>query len=185
MARTIRTFIAVHVNVTRSLRKVLDELAEMGRAVRPVSADGLHVTLKFLGDVPLNSVMSMAAAVDEATRDIEPFSIELRGLGAFPRPERPSVVWAGIEAAEPMHELAARLEERCALLGFAKENRPYHPHITLAYVKAKPPPGLAALLEAYAETPLGVQNVTSVNLMQSEHTRDGPKYIAMHSAELD
>lgn len=184
MARTIRSFIAVNLNASRSLRRLLGELSAMGRPVRPVAPDRLHITLKFLGDVPLDSLVPISSALEEAVHGIGPFSLTIRGTGAFPRPERPSVIWAGIEESQPIAVIATNLERCVSELGFPRENRPFRPHATLAYVKAKPPPQLADLLLAHADTVFGTQEVTSVELMQSEPGPTGPRYTPMHTATL-
>ncbi|MGH7128895.1 MAG: RNA 2',3'-cyclic phosphodiesterase, partial [Planctomycetaceae bacterium] len=152
---TLRTFIAVKVPATRPLRPVLAEFETMGRAVRAVAADGLHVTLKFLGDTRQDAVAEIEETLRAVVAETAAFDVRLVGLGAFPHAGRPSAVWAGIQDAEPLTEIAAELERALEPLGFAAEQRAFQPHLTLARVKSKPPPALGELLSAHAATEFG------------------------------
>jgi len=184
MAETIRTFIAVKISVARELRRVLNRLASYGSPVRSVSADNVHVTLKFLGDTEA----SLTTAIEEQMRSVvnhcPAFSMHLVGLGAFPHAGRPSVVWAGLQNAEPLTQIAADLEHQLQALGFAKDQRPFRPHVTLARIKRKPPDDLKTLLHTHESTDFGQTRVDSVELLQSDLQREGPRYTVLASAAL-
>jgi 2'-5' RNA ligase len=184
MAQTIRSFVAVQVDCGPELRRVLRELNEMGRAVRAMSPDHLHVTLKFLGDVPLEQTAAIARAIAESVRDAPGFTAELRGLGAFPHLDRPTVVWVGYAEPGLMSQLAGQIEIGLDPLGYPREQRPYHPHATLARVKSRPPDSLRQLVEQHAATGFGPTEVGAVELYQSELNRDGPRYTVLARAPL-
>jgi 2'-5' RNA ligase len=180
----LRTFIAVPVLPTASLRTALGELGQYGRGVRPVAESGLHVTLKFLGDTPAEDVPAIARVLRDVVADVSPFELRLVGLGAFPKPERPSVVWAGVEGAEPLGEMAAALDAGLAPLGFAAEAKAFHPHLTLARVKFKPDRSLTDLFEQYDGHEFGRQLVETVVLYQSDLQHTGPMYTPLATVEL-
>lgn len=176
MPDSIRTFVGVKVPCDRVIDKLLDALGGMGRAVRPVAADGMHVTLKFLGDVRAESVVEIEQALRTAVSSVSAFETELKGLGAFPHPGRPSVVWIGATSGDEFVRLAGAVEEALSPLGFPRESRPFHPHVTVARVKARPPKELGVLLEQNAETVYGARVVSGVTLYRSELSRRGPRY---------
>ena len=124
MPRTVRTFIAVHLHAGAALRAVLASLADMGPAVRPVAADGLHVTLKFLGDTDAALIPAVAGAIRECVAGQGPFELRLTGLGAFPHPGRPSVVWAGIEDDDGRLKTGVRDRETPLAWGFEGHGEP-------------------------------------------------------------
>src|SRR5947209_14928511 len=100
--------------------------------VRFVRPEGLHVTLKFLGEVS----EERAERTVEALRGVRasPFELELRGTGFFPNEKRPRIFWVGLHAhpADALGQLATQVEEACAVVGFPREQRPFQPHVTLA-----------------------------------------------------
>jgi 2'-5' RNA ligase len=188
MPQTLRTFIAMHLHAGAALRAVLESLGDMGRAVRPVAEDNLHVTLKFLGDTDAALVPTVAEALRESVADRGPFTLRLVGLGAFPHPGRPSVVWAGIEEGDgqaALGEIAAALETALEPHGFPREQKKYHPHLTLARIKFKPPPELAGLFDQHAATDFGTETVTQVTLYQSDLRPEGPHYTPLATVELN
>lgn len=184
MSRMIRAFVAVRVDCEPELRRVLRELNEMGRAVRAMPPDQLHVTLKFLGDVPFEQTAAIAEALIQAVREAPAFTSELHGLGTFPHLDRPTVVWVGYAEPYRIVDLAERIERVLGPLGFPSERRPYHPHVTLARVKNRPPDTLRTLIERHSATSFGPAGVESVVLYQSEPGKDGPRYTVLADADM-
>ncbi|QDU36581.1 2'-5'-RNA ligase [Maioricimonas rarisocia] len=185
MAENVRCFIAAKIPATPPLREVLEALGEMGRAVKPVSADNLHVTLKFFGDVPREQTAAIGRTLQEVTASVEAFEVTLKGLGAFPHPGRPSVIWAGMDEAEPLIQLAAELEDQLESQGFVRESRPFHPHLTLARIKARPPESLRGLLQQCESSEFGAAHIDHVDLYESELRREGPVYTVLARGELE
>lgn len=184
MSNRMRAFIAVKLPGNPKLREIISRLGTMGRAVKPVAGDNLHVTLKFLGDIAPEQTAEISRVVQSVAEPVAPFEVRLVGLGAFPHARRPSVIWAGLQNAEPLCRLAESLEAELEPVGFAPEKRPFHAHLTLARVKSRPPEDLAVLLDEHSETEFGVASIESVELFQSELQRDGPRYTVLASAEL-
>ena len=128
----------------------------------------------------------MIAALDEAVAGTEPFTLPIGGFGAFPSPRRARVVWVGCEAVPALELVQRRLEERTGELGFPREDRPFHPHLTLGRVRrdtrVSDLEGLGAALQ---QLEFGIETkVESVDLMQSELTRAGARYATRHLARL-
>ena len=156
----------------------------MGQPVKTVSADNLHMTLKFLGDTDPTRIPKISNAVSEAVDGEKTFEGHIVGLGAFPRIQRPTVVWAGFENGEPLMRIAESLETKLCGLGFHPEQKPFHPHLTLARIKSKPPSELTELLNENQTTDFGAVCISSVELFQSELQPTGPRYSVLASAEL-
>ena len=184
IAKPIRAFIAVKIPATPSLRKVSRQLAEMGRPVKAVAADNLHVTLKFLGDTDPELIPEISGIVEAAAAAESASELRVVGLGAFPHLDRPSVVWAGLQDAETLTAIAAKLEKRLKPLGFKPERRKFQPHLTLARIRSKPPPEVKTLVTEHSSTEFGTATVESVELFQSELRPEGPRYTILRSAEL-
>lgn len=184
MSDHVRAFIAVKIDATPPLRRILSLLGDMGRAVKVVNADQIHVTLKFLGDTDLALIPEVARVMSEVAADVPAFDAELTGLGAFPRPDRPSVIWAGLSGAEPLVGMAESLESRLRNHGFPAEHRRFVPHLTLARIKARPPRELADLLARHTATDFGTATIDAVELLQSDLTPQGPVYTRLSAVEL-
>ena len=106
---------------------------------RWVRVDGLHLTVRFLGATPDVRQPALAAAIVAATRGVAPFRVVLSGGGAFPNPNRPRVLWIGIDEGAPqLAELARRLDDLLQPLGWPRESRPFAAHLTLARTDGVP-----------------------------------------------
>ncbi len=182
MSETFRTFIAVKIELPPALRTILRRLREMGRAVKAVDAEAMHITLKFLGDTPVDLLTDVKHIVESLGQDFAPFDLELTGMGAFPHWGRPQVVWVGISASEPLIKMAERLETELEPLGFPRKRRAFHPHLTLARIKAKPPAELQELAEAHETTGFGRQTINRLIWYQSELQNTGPIYVPLATA---
>jgi 2'-5' RNA ligase len=134
-----RVFIAIELSpdVRKWLEKarvVLEPLMPSG-AVRWVHLDGIHITLKFLGEIPANRIDDVRGAMDRSVKGVKPFPLAVEGLGCFPDLHRPRVVWAGVRREPLLEDLQRRLEEALAATSFPKERRAFSPHLTLGRVK--------------------------------------------------
>jgi RNA 2',3'-cyclic 3'-phosphodiesterase len=137
----VRCFIALEVPA--EVRAAIARAQQALRAAAPRAdmrwADPatIHLTLKFLGAVPAERVAAVSAAIAATVATSPPFDLAVGGLGAFPSPARPRVVWAGISAGgPPLAALAAAVDAAMAPLGFAREARPFRGHLTLGRVRS-------------------------------------------------
>lgn len=184
MSKPIRAFIAIKLASPPSLSVVITKLDVIGRPVKAVHADRLHVTLKFLGDISPELISQLGDAIRGIANAHSAFNLRIRGLGAFPNVRRPTVVWAGLENGETLVNMAAELDKRLKPLGISQERRKYQPHLTLARVRSKPPAELAALLDELATEDFGVVSIDSLELMQSDLGPEGPRYTTLAKSEL-
>jgi RNA 2',3'-cyclic 3'-phosphodiesterase len=169
---------------------VRDLLADEVKRLRPLVHDvawvgrhNFHLTLKFLGGVDCDRLDAIVAALTRAAAAGRPFDLRVGGLGAFPSPTRPRVLWVGIDdgAAEAVR-LATRVDDALADLGFERESRAFSPHVTLGRVREpRPQPGLAEVLRGGG---VGRQRVERLSLMRSELSPRGARHTELAAIPL-
>ena len=186
----LRTFVAVKIHPTVGLKRLLSKLHSL-EGLRPADSDNLHVTLKFLGDTPDEQVPEICRAVESSVQGEAPFPVRVKGVGAFPNADRPSVLWAGLQEAEPLLRIASRVEAALGNLGFPAEARPFSPHVTLARFKNRPPEAVFQMLKDEAQSDLGLDRIESVIYYQSDAGRGsarkrstGPEYVPLATVRL-
>ncbi|HEV7744271.1 MAG TPA: RNA 2',3'-cyclic phosphodiesterase [Pyrinomonadaceae bacterium] len=140
-------------------------------------AANLHLTLKFLGEIPSASVADLSKAVSLAVSEVAPFSIRLNSSGVFPNYRQPRVLWLGInDLSGRLLELHARLETEAAKLGFAREARRFHPHLTIARLRHPDNArALSAIHQQLEFEPLDIA-VKELLVIRSELSSEGSKY---------
>lgn len=189
MKDQIRTFVAVELSadVRRRAGELIDLLRGASADVKWVEPHNLHLTLKFLDEVPLKDIPQVCNAVAAAATALPPFSLEITGAGAFPNADRPRTIWLGAgQGAAEMSQLHGRLEEALAELGFRKEHRRFQPHLTLGRVR-RPGPALrklSDLLWQHKDFNAGTLEVAEVVVFSSHLEYTGPVYQALGKATL-
>ncbi len=188
MSEKVRAFVAVLLSeeVRASLAQELDHLRSVAPAVGWVRPENLHLTLKFLGHVSPETLARVEAGLAEAVADQHSLALAFAGLGAFPSPERPRVIWAGIvKGDEALVTLQARIEATLAGQEIPREERPFHPHLTLGRVReprqARP---LVSALRAREQVPFGHQKVPAIHLMRSDLHPQGVRYTILRAFPL-
>lgn len=159
------------------------ELAGSARWVRP---DNMHLTLKFLGAVPARLIPSIEVALARVAQAFGPIHLNLDGVGVFPNLRRARVLWAGFGGdITPLLELQAAIEQEMAALGYPKEPRPFHPHLTLTRLEAGLPVSLARWLETSPpKVPVLPITGDGIILMRSELRPGGPRYTPLATIRL-
>jgi RNA 2',3'-cyclic 3'-phosphodiesterase len=145
----------------------------------------IHLTVKFLGEIPDERVSDAQAIITDSCSGVTPFALTCRGVGAFPSPARPQVVWAGVQAPPLLARLVNRLEEEFELLDIPRERREFTPHLTLGRVKS--PRGVERLTKVIlqmADRPFGECTAKDVVLMKSELSQAGPAYTPLNRVAL-
>ena len=184
----MRLFVAINLPIEERerLSRAVRELQERAYPIRWVKAANVHLTLKFLGEVAEERLAVVSRAIDSATGDLAPFQLDVRDFGAFPSARRPRVVWAGIESCEALEALQGRLESDMESVGFEREQRPFHPHLTLGRPRKSASAGdfrgfdeAISRLTFHARLP-----VEAVDLMGSVLRPTGAVYTIIHSAAL-
>ncbi len=133
----IRSFIAIELpeGLKTELAKLQSKLKVERPRVKWVSPDGIHLTLKFLGDIETTAVDRIIQAMTEAVNGIQPFDLCIGQMGVFPNYERVQVVWVGLDGRiDMLDRLYKQLEDSLTIIGFPPEKRGFKPHLTLARV---------------------------------------------------
>jgi 2'-5' RNA ligase len=185
----VRCFVAIELpdEVRMSLGALQGEFSDLGKAVRWVRPDSIHLTLKFLGDVPDGQLTEVCRAVGDVASECGPFDFTVRGTGCFP-PGGGSVrvVWVGLEETSGALEACyARCEDAFARLGFARESRSFTPHLTLGRVKD--PRNVRDLRRRIADRhhfEAGVVEVDELILFESRLSSEGAQYVAVSRARF-
>ena len=187
MSATMRTFVALPVPLTAPLEELFDWLGQLGPGVRPVRADGLHVTLKFLGETAAWQVEEIAESLRKTASKWDPFELVFRGIGQMP-PRRPRVIFADL--SDPEREVSlmagpvAEIEEAMVSLGFGAESRPFRPHLTLARIRSHPGGELDEIRLAYEDVVLAEVRCDHFELIRSELAPGGARYTTLVTLPL-
>jgi 2'-5' RNA ligase len=185
--------VAVHVpdSWAAGLAALRDRLARAAAGIRWVRPDGAHVTLAFLGPVAAARVPALTVRLREAARECAPCRVHADAIGVFPHPGRAAVLWLGIrDSAEGLRRVQGRVEAALGEEGFAAEERPFHPHVTLGRWRTPPPRDQVEALLA-TQLPLALSGgdgewlVTEIRLMASQLTPEGPVYTVMAALPLE
>ena len=174
----IRAFIAATLApaVVEEIAKVRTTLQEAKGDIRWTRIEGVHLTLKFLGDLARTQVEPILATLTETLRERPPLLLLAQGLGGFPTLKRPRVVWVGIKG-EGLSELSETIETALVPLDFPPEERPFTPHLTLGRVRSlRGWEQVLAVVKAYEHVRFGESMVSAVTLYQSELRPEGAVY---------
>lgn len=178
------------VNFPAALRTRLWEAAEplreMKLPVRWVAADGLHLTLKFLGETGETSLEAVGGALDEAVAGARALPVTIEGFGAFPTTTHPSVIWAGILQDPALELLQHGVERAYGPLGFPTDGRPFRPHITLGRARRDAPRNAFAELEQALDSLRWSETVPidAISLMKSTTMRGEAVYEEIRHGRL-
>jgi 2'-5' RNA ligase len=185
---TIRAFIAIELppavkEALGAVARALGERIPRG-AVRWVRPEQMHLTLRFLGDTPLDRLPAVGQAMDAATARSRPFELRLDGVGCFPNRSRPRVIWVGLAAAggdesAPLLALKTALDKALTPLGWPPEDKPFRAHLTLGRVKDER--GIQGVEWAADVPPLPIP-VNAIHLIESQLRPDGPVYTVRYTS---
>ncbi len=182
-----RAFIAIDIspNVRERLSSVQEKLAATGARLRLADPPNIHVTMKFLGNVPEHRLEEIENAVRKAASVTAPYDIEARGLSAFPSTRYIRVIWAGVKKGrEETLAIQQQLDRNLAELNFRPE-KDFVPHLTIARVKSGAARDkLAALLAEMSDVDFGRSRADAIELKQSKLTPKGPIYSTLKRVEL-
>jgi 2'-5' RNA ligase len=172
------------VEIRERLAAEVERLRPVAGDVAWVARDNVHLTLKFLGGVEATRLDAVAGALTDAAAGCRAFDLTVRGLGAFPSPTRPRVLWAGVdEGAVQAATAARRVDEALAPLDFAPEARAFTAHVTLGRLRVpRASPRLAEALPAGGT--FGRQRVDRLALMRSQLSPRGARYTELLAAPL-
>lgn len=184
----IRSFIAVEVaaDVRENLHRCQQRMKDSGaRGSWNVPAN-MHLTLRFLGDVPDGTPEVLGLILDDVAARFGPFDLRCEGLGTFGSPRRPSVLWAGCVGADGrLERLQEAVEQAVVESGFPAERRRYHPHITLARIRRPADAGrLTSEVDSLRSSAFGTFRADELVLFRSDLSAQGPTHTPLHRSGL-
>ena len=195
---TLRMFMAVEISEEAARRA--GEIAARLQGSDPghvkwVEPRHFHLTMKFLGATRRADVPRLGEALRDLAAGVAPFDLELTGVGAFPSLRRPQVIWLGIAAGGAgLASLASGAQDVCETLGWTREERPFHAHLTLGRLREPPRGGkpeasrdltpLIRAMEAERDAAAGTTLVNRLVLMESQLPPRGPIYTVLDSFPL-
>ena len=185
----MRAFIAIDLDpeIKRTLSDFLRGLKKLApRNISWIRESGMHLTLKFLGEIDEDRIPPIRTLMDEMTAASPAFSLKFKGTGVFPPQARtPRVLWIGTEEQPAVFALAEKLVSSLERLGFAREERPFRPHLTLGRIRHGSGIQEAVLeLEKNRETAFGEMVVTRITLFQSVLKPTGAEYSSLGESFL-
>jgi 2'-5' RNA ligase len=194
MSEAWRLFIALELppDVLKAITRVQSRFEDMlpERAIRWVRPQGIHLTLKFLGDAPPEQLDDLNAALVGAAAGRQAFRLGVEGVGCFPNTQRPRVMWLGVVGdLKPLRALQAGVEEHIAPLGYPPDKRGFSPHLTLGRARRNAGRDALATVGQLVETEevgrLADWQVTSVSLIRSQLKPGGAVYTQVGEAGLE
>ena len=191
MTDTVRAFIAADLQpeVRDDLARVVSALVRSRvRGLRTVRPEGVHLTLKFLGNVLRSDVPAVASAISSVVGQFRPITVEIGGFGAYPGERSPRVLWTGVNVPQALFRLRASIEESLTPLGFDADSRPWSPHLTLARIRdgtGKRDRRLAWDALAGLEPISRRTTISRVSLVASRLTPKGALYSALETFRME
>jgi RNA 2',3'-cyclic 3'-phosphodiesterase len=179
----MRLFVALEIPsaVRENLAALLKSLRAVSPQTRWVRPENLHVTVKFIGEVPEANLADIRGALARVRSD-HPVTLDFRGLGFFPNDEHPRILWAGIAASPNLKTLAVDIDKAVEKLGIPREQRPFSPHLTLTRFE---PPGLPeklrAAIQENAARDFGSLRTSQFHLIESKLKPSGAEYTTLES----
>jgi 2'-5' RNA ligase len=183
----MRTFIAIDLDpeLKRTLQDLILKLKRTGADVRWVSSQGMHLTLKFLGEIGEDRVPAVESVLRGAAAASSSFPLVLQGTGTFPGGKSPRVIWAGFKEEPALLALQKAVEDGLEREGFPREEREFHPHLTLGRVKSPSRIREALLeLEEYRGALFGEMTAGKLTLFESILKPQGVEYRAVSGFEF-
>ncbi len=184
----LRAFVAVEIpaDLLKTLARVQAEIKGRGVRARWTRAENLHLTLKFLGEIAAGQLDVVTHALRSAAAAHSAFKLTAAGIGVFPGLRRPRVLWAGLSGAtDALAQLQRELDDQLEAVGFSREARGFHGHLTLGrFTEEAGAGGIAAAISAYVSERFGSFDVQEVVLFQSDLQPKGPVYTALARAQL-
>ncbi len=175
----VRSFISIDLEdqqILSRITSILSSLQSLGGDLKPVERENIHLTLKFLGNVPTPRLSEVKSSLQQLIFPL--FTAEIKGAGAFPNLNHMNVIWVGVEEGwSQVEQIYEQVEKLLSVLGFRRENRPFSPHITIARVRSgRKRDEIANFLRHLGNESFGTITVDKVRLKQSILSSSGPKY---------
>ena len=174
----MRVFVAIDIpsDIRQRIRELIEVLQRGAAPIRWSRADGMHITLKFIGEAPAEKVDRIRAVL-QAVNPVAPVLIRIQGAGYFPSEHAPRVIWLGVQAGPGLAELSGYVEQDLVPLRVPKEDRPFAPHLTIGRLRTPAPiPAVRELLRQREPLDLGSFTAREFFLYESQPAPGGSVY---------
>jgi 2'-5' RNA ligase len=180
--KKMRTFICIEISDNKIINEISDiqkEFKSLQGRIKSTELENIHITLKFLGDILENTAEEIIELLDEVK--FEPFNLHLKGIGCFPNPKRPRIVWVGAEeGADKVRNIYDQINRKLSTFHFKKDR--FRSHITISRVKfldRRETPRFIKLLDQFKDKDLGTIKISSFQFKKSVLTSKGPIYTTL------
>ena len=174
----IRAFLAIDLDddLKPKINKIIREFKQIDANIKYVDLQNLHFTLKFFGDIDTEGLDLLSEKIEGVVNDFNPFTIKIKGCGAFPNRNRIKVIWVGLDEDEILRDLHDKLDKEFNSLGFDLDKK-FSSHLTIGRMKsAKGKKEVKNTIEKYDDMDIGTMEVNSIVLKKSTLTPSGPIY---------
>ena len=181
-----RTFIALEIkeNIKELLASVQQKIGSKTGGIKWVKPKNMHLTLKFLGSTREDKVEDISDILENTAGGLTRFNVSVSGLGAFPNSNNPKVIWAGLKADDVLYKLQKDIDISLESLGFAREKRPFSPHLTIGRLRdSRAKKKLRDFFEQ-ARTEPGSFEAENITFYKSDLKPEGPVYTVLKRVKL-
>ncbi len=184
----LRCFIAIGMPepIKREISEIIELMKKYDVDVKWVEMENIHITLKFLGKTPETLLPRIRKSLSTIALSYEPFYIKIYDIGMFPNRRYPRIIWIGVEDSEIVKRLQKDIEDSMESLGYQREDKEFHPHLTIGRVRSQK--GMANLinqLDTFKGKNLGSIEVNNIKLMRSELRPTGAKYHCLYEIPFE
>lgn len=183
-----RIFIAINLpqEIKNGLVRLQEELSLNLSNIRWTAPDNIHLTLVFLGEIDEARTEKVCQITKEAVKDLEIFSLSLKGLGVFPEVRRPKILWIGVFGDSMLKLLNQSLFRRLSQAGFTLDDRAFTPHITIGRAQDRKlnKEALLFCLNKFKEAEFGKIEIKNIEVMESQLKEGGPRYTVVEKVGL-
>lgn len=189
----MRTFIALDFSpeIINKITEIINYFKTQTpqRALKWVAPQNLHLTIKFLGEVPENKIEQIKGLINQALRNENAFEIGVDGIGMYPNQHMPRVVWLGIEGSERLKGIHNKLDTTLEKADIPPDKRSFNPHLTIARIRRNTDKEtvkeIGKTLSGFNVDSLGRCTINNIILYKSDLTPEGPEYTALLSSPLN
>jgi 2'-5' RNA ligase len=179
MSEFVRAFLSFDIDEESVKKKLSDiqlQAVQTGADLKLVETENIHMTIRFLGDITLNTAEKIYLAMQQVK--FKPFPVQLTGVGVFPNLNFPRVLWAGIaQGADQLQNIFSQIEPKLQNLGFSPERNAFSPHLTIARVRSgSNKQHLADFVTKHTGYEFGTVAAACLRLKRSQLTLKGPIY---------
>ncbi|MBI5352110.1 MAG: RNA 2',3'-cyclic phosphodiesterase [Chloroflexi bacterium] len=188
----LRTFIAIEF--PQPIRDAIEKQTARLRQtlgsdlVRWIPSQNMHLTLKFLGDTASSHVEFLKQMLTREADSHPQFDLQIGGLGSYPTPKRPRILWVGLHAPAELSALQKSIEASASRLGYEQDGNPFSPHLTIGRVRQNVSPAdlpkVRSAIDNIQLGNIGTARVDSVHLIKSDLQPNGSIYTKLFSASL-